>query len=383
MDIEMRLSSEANKADLQIRSEGEKFIIKLAGRLDASTTGEIWRQTQQRLDRENPKEILVDASGIEYADGSGIAFLVDLRCRQQDRKGKFKIRELRDELNQLLNLYAPPTFEKPPPEKLQSFHIPEELGRLTYTIWSDWKASVIFIGELATNLAFAVLHPRSIRWREVLLIGEKAGVNALPIVVLISFLVGLIMAFQSAIPMRQFGVEIYVANLIALSMLRELGPLMTALTLAGRTGSSFAAELGTMKVNEEIDALLTMGIHPVRFLVITRIAAAVIMTPILTVFADLVGVMAGSLVLLSMGYPLVTYVNQVLSAVSWIDFSQGLLKSIVFGLVYSSIGCLRGLQTETGPSAVGDSATRAVVGGIIMIVVVDGIFAVIFYILGI
>lgn len=182
--------------------------------------------------------------------------------------------------------------------------------------------------------------------------------------------------------MRQFGVEIYVADLVALSILRELGPLMTSLTLAGRSGSSFAAEIGTMKVNEEIDALLTMGLQPVRFLVIVRVIAAALLTPILTVFADLVGIAGGAIVLLSMGYPLITYVNQVVSAVSWVDFSQGILKSFVFGLIFSGIGCLRGLQTKTGPSAVGDSATRAVVSGIILIVIADGIFAIIFYYLG-
>src|SRR5204862_2780630 len=137
-------------------------------------------------------------------------------------------------------------------------------------------------------------HPRGVRWRDALLVAENAGVNAVPIIALICFLIGLIMAFQSAIPMRQFGADIYVADLVALSMLRELGPLMTAIILAGRSGSAFAAELGTMKVNEEIDALTTMGLDPVRFLVVTRVLAAVCITPLLTLFANIPGLLGGA-----------------------------------------------------------------------------------------
>jgi len=166
-------------------------------------------------------------------------------------------------------------------------------------------------------------------------------------------------------------------------VLRELGPLMTAIVLTGRSGSAFAAELGTMKVNEEIDALNTIGLDPVRFLVVSRVIAALAMTPLLTVFADLIGVIGGSLVLRSLGYPFVTYFNQVLSAVSYTDFLSGLVKSLVFGIMIAGIGCLRGLQTKIGATAVGESATRAVVSGIILIVIIDGIFSVIYYYLDI
>jgi phospholipid/cholesterol/gamma-HCH transport system permease protein len=240
-----------------------------------------------------------------------------------------------------------------------------------------------FTGELALALAQALRHPRSLRWAEVWLVTEKAGVNALPIVALICFLIGLIMAFQATIPMRQFGVEIYVANLTALSMLRELGPLMTALILTGRTSSAFAAELGTMKINEEIDALTTMGLAPVSFLVVTRVLAVLIVLPLLSLFANLMGLVGGATVLLSLGYPLVTYVRQVLSAVDLVDLTGGLAKTLVFALIVSGVGCLHGLNTRSGASAVGDAATRAVVTGIILIVIADGVFSVVYYYLGI
>jgi len=251
------------------------------------------------------------------------------------------------------------------------------------SLWHDLRVLVSFVGELAAALGVALRNPRRIRWRDALLVAENAGVNATPIVALISFLIGLIMAFQSAVPMRQFGAEIYVADLVALSMLRELGPLMTAIILAGRSGSAFAAELGTMKVNEEINALTTMGLDPVRFLVVTRVLAAVVMTPLLTLFANLMGLVGGAVVFLSLDFPLVTYGQQVVGAVHLGDLVGGLMKSLVFGVLVAGIGCLRGLQTATGASAVGLSTTRAVVSGIVLIVLADGLFSVIFYQLGV
>jgi len=155
------------------------------------------------------------------------------------------------------------------------------------------REMVTFVGELTVALGYALLHPRSIRRRDFGVAAETAAVNSLPIVLLIGFIIGLVMAFQAAVPMRQFGVEIFVADLVALSMLRELGPLMTAVILAGRSGSAFAAELGTMRINEEINALTTMGIDPVRFLVVVRVLAVVLLMPLLVLFADLVGLIGG------------------------------------------------------------------------------------------
>jgi phospholipid/cholesterol/gamma-HCH transport system permease protein len=209
------------------------------------------------------------------------------------------------------------------------------------------------------------------------------GVDALPIVTLISVLLGMILAFQSAVPMRRFGAEIFVADLIGISMVRELGPLMTAILLAGRTGAAFAAEIGTMHVNQEVDALTTMGLDPVRFLVTPRILAAVLMTPLLTLFAMLVGMLGGALTMQSFSVPLVTFLKEVDSAVTTTDFIAGFVKAFFFAILIAGVGCLRGLETGAGASAVGDSATRAVVSGIILLVVVDGIFAVVYFVLDI
>jgi len=377
-------SSSPTSVDLR-SEEPSPGLLKLifAGQLDASTTGTIWRRAESLLIKAKAKEAVVDASGIDYCDGAGVALLVHLRNLQNKAGGSFQIDGLRPEFTSLFEDSVPESFAEPTRERRQPRWFAVEIGEATVEVWRDIKVLVSFVGELSVALAHAALHPRSVRWRDALGVAEAVGVNALPIVALIAFLMGLIMAFQAAVPLRQFGAELFIANLVGLSMLRELGPLMTAIVVAGRSGSAFAAELGTMKVREEIDALRTMGLDPVRFLIVPRVVAAVCMTPLLTIFADLVGLMGGSVVMLSLGFPLITFFHQVQYAVSYGSLIGGLIKAFVFGILVAGIGCLRGLQAKTGATAVGESTTSAVVSGIILIAITDGIFSVIYYYLGV
>jgi phospholipid/cholesterol/gamma-HCH transport system permease protein len=361
--------------------EGNLKLI-LAGRLDSATTGGIWRRATTAVAGAKAANVVVDATGVDYCDGAGIALFVQLRQLQGRTGGNLQIDGLRPEFANLLG-DAAPAFPSERAGKRSLGGLAEEIGEATVEVWRDVQTLVSFVGELGAGLVHAAIHPRGVRWRDALRVAEAAGVNALPIVALVSFLMGLIMAFQAAIPLRQFGAQLFIANLIGLSMLRELGPLMTAIILAGRSGSAFAAELGTMKVREEIDALKTMGLDPVRFLIVTRVIAAVCMTPLLTIFADLVGLMGGSVVMLSLGFPLITYFHQVQYAVTYGSLIGGLVKSFVFGILVAGIGCLRGLQTKTGASSVGESTTSAVVSGIILIAITDGIFSVVYYYLGV
>lgn len=355
--------------------------VAIAGRLDAVTTGGIWRKTMDTLNRSSPKHVVVDASKVHYCDISGAGLFVGIAQRQRREEGTFEVLDLRKDFRQLIDLFDPEKLQVIGPV-LEKSKV-KKAGEAAYAIWLDTREMIVFLGRLCVALAGAIRRPYTVRWGDMWLTAERAGVNALPIIALVSFLVGLIMAFQSSIPMRQFGAQIYVANLVSLSMLRELGPLMMALVLAGRTGSAFAAELGTMKVSEEIDALVTMGLEPVEFLVVTRVIAAVVMAPLLTVFADLLGVLGGGVVLLSLGFSMETYYYQVLSAATYGDLLGGIVKSVAFGLIVAGVGCARGLQTRVGAAAVGESATRSVVTGIILIIVADGTFAVIYYILGV
>lgn len=357
------------------------LTLRPSGRLDSAHISTVWEAAVVAIDKlpSPPARILVDASDVVYCDVSGIAFFIDLQRRHATGQTAVEIQNLSDESRSLLSLFKAADYSTiaPPPPRARPFF--EDLGAKVRLFGRDFARLLEFTGALAGAFGRALRKPRKIRWRDALLVAERAGADAVPIVCLLGFLMGLIIAFQAAIPMSKFGAEIYVADLVAIATLRELGPLMTCIILAGRSGSAFAAEIGTMKINEEINALKTMSVDPVGFLVIPRVIAAIFITPLLTLFANIMGIVGAGIVVLSMGYPLVTYVREVLSMTTLGDLNSGLLKSVVFGLLVAAIGCLRGLQTRTGPDAVGVSATRAVVSGITLIVVTDGIFAVLFY----
>jgi phospholipid/cholesterol/gamma-HCH transport system permease protein len=356
-------------------------VLALSGRLDSATLPEVWNEARRAAAEAPTRPVIVDAAGVDYCDGAGAALFVELL--RQPREAKVEVANLKPAFAALLKQFHPEVLLHdldPEPPRRPAI---EEVGFAVTVVWRDIRAQVEFIGELTAALWFALRHPASVRWKDVWRICERVGADALPIVALISFLLGMILAFQSAVPMKRFGAEIFVADLIGLAMLRELGPLMTAILLAGRSGAAFAAEIGTMRVNQEVDALTTMGLNPVRFLVTPRVIAAVLMTPLLTLFSDIVGLLGGALTMQSFSIPYVTFLKEVDTAVSLTDFLAGFVKSFVFALLVAGIGCLRGLQTSAGASAVGDSATRAVVSGIILLVVVDGIFAVAYYLLNI
>jgi phospholipid/cholesterol/gamma-HCH transport system permease protein len=356
-------------------------VLALSGRLDATTIRRIWDDGRRAIAAAPAQRVVVDAANVDYCDGAGIALLIDLM--QQRKAGDVQVANLKPAFEALLRQFDVHELARdldPPPRRRPAV---EEIGVIAAGMGMDLRQQIVFIGEAAAALAHALLHPSTIRWKDVWRICERVGADALPIVALISFLLGVILAFQSAIPMRKFGAEIFVADLIGLAMLRELGPLMTAILLAGRSGAAFAAEIGTMTVNQEVDALTTMGLDPVRFLVTPRIIAALLMTPLLTLFADLISLLGGALTLQSFAIPFVTFVHEVEGIVDYSDFMAGFVKSFVFAILIAGIGCLRGLQTSAGASAVGDAATRAVVSGIILLVAVDGVFAVIYFVLDI
>ena len=233
-----------------------------------------------------------------------------------------------------------------------------------------------FLGECAAALGYALTHRAGVRWGEVVAVATEAGANAVPIVVLIGFLMGVIIAFEIGLVAQQFGAVIFVVNGVGVAMLRELGPLMTAIVFAGRTGAAFAAQIGTQKVNEEVNAIVTFGLDPVRFLALPRLLAAALVMPLLSVLADVVGLFGGALVMLSFDIGFVQYYHQLLDAVGAADFVIGVAKAIVFGLVIAGIGCQRGLATGAGAISVGRSTTSAVVTSIVWIVVIDGLCAV-------
>ena len=237
-----------------------------------------------------------------------------------------------------------------------------------------------FLGETTVCALDLLIHPRRFRFADAALAFQRAAFDGLPIATGIGFLLGLILAFQSASALQMFGVEVYVSDLLAIGLFRELGPLVTAIVLAGRSGSAFAAEIGTMKVDEELDALTTMGLPPVRFLVLPRVFAAMLAMPVLTIFAELAGLFGGALVLQLMNVPTVVFWRHVTSISTVFMIVFGLGKAVLFGLLIGLIGCAAGIRTKSTADGVGVAATSAVVGGIVAIAIADGLLAVICYV---
>ena len=260
----------------------------------------------------------------------------------------------------------------------------DRIGKATLA-WRDGaEDAVIFLGE--TTIAFwRLLTGRAnVRGQDFWLGVQESGANALPIIGLISLLVGMIQAFVGGSQLALFGAEIFVANLVAIAMLREMGPLMAALIMTGRTGSAYAAELGTMQVNEEIDALRGMGISPIEFLVLPRILALALMMPLLAIYANVFGVLGGAMVGVSVfGISPVTYYEQSLQFIRLQDMAVGVGKAAVFGLLVGLAGCLRGIRSGRDAASVGASTTSAVVSGIVVVIVADFLINVVAHVLGI
>jgi phospholipid/cholesterol/gamma-HCH transport system permease protein len=260
----------------------------------------------------------------------------------------------------------------------------EELGHEAISYAQGLDDFLRFLGEV--TIAFAKLAVGKARFRRVdlMIVIQDCGASAFGIVTLVTFLVGVILAFEGAVQLQQFGASIFVADLVGIAMSRDMGAMMAAIIMAGRTGAAFAAQLGSMKVTQEIDALTTMGVSPLEFLVLPRVLALFLMIPLLCVYADCLGVAGGALVSSTMLHiPLATYLRETRAAVTLTDIFGGVFKAAVYGIIIAVAGCMRGFQCGNSSSAVGDAATEAVVTGIVYVIVACGIFAVIFNVIGI
>jgi phospholipid/cholesterol/gamma-HCH transport system permease protein len=261
----------------------------------------------------------------------------------------------------------------------------ENVGDIAIGAGESVTEMLKFLGEMTITFAHLPAHEVRFRAVDLFLLVQQCGAQALPIVTLISFLVGVILAFRRRrATLKQFGAQIYVADLVGIAIVHEMGAMMTGIIMAGRTGAAFAAQLGTMKVTQEIDALATMGFSPLEFLVLPRVIALVLMMPLLCLYSDFVGVLGGATVGLGMlDLSWTTYVGETAKSVNLTDLFGGVFKSAVYGVLIALSGCLRGMQCGNSSSAVGDAATSAVVTGIVAIVGACGIFAVVFYVMGI
>jgi phospholipid/cholesterol/gamma-HCH transport system permease protein len=366
-----------------INSQGEKggeVSLSLSGRIETENLNDFLIETEVLLMEKAPKTLMVNLSKIEYLDSAGALGLLQLEDKAKAKSIPFQFVNVTDEAKRVMGLInLKDLTTKPLLSDKRSSNVIEQAGESGLKIFNDFVSIVTFLGDLITALIYSLIHPRSIRWEDLLFYMKRAGVEGLPIVGLINFLLGLIIAFMSSLQLKQFGANIYVAQLVGVAMVTELGPIMTAIIVAGRSGSAFAAEIGTMKVNEEVDALVSMGFDPTRFLAIPKVLAAMLVVPVLTLYADFFGV-AGGLVVGVFGLDLTvyTYVQETMKVISITDIVKSLIKSVVFAVLIAGIGCQRGFQVRGGAEAVGASTTSAVVAAIFLIIVMDSAFAILF-----
>ena len=327
-------------------------------------------------------EIVVDGARIEALDTAGAWVLQKLLRRLRDEGSAVQVRDLPPEFGKLLEVVGRPATaeaDTASPAARAPSSLLEGLGRRSAAACEEAVALLGFVGESAVALAGCVAHPARLRWRPILYNIRSAGFDALPIVGLLSFMLGIVVAYQGADQLRQYGASIFVADLVGLSMLREFAPLITAIIIAGRSGSAYAAQIGTMSVTEEIDAMRTLGIAPIDLLVLPKILALLIALPLLTVFADVLGVFGGMVMARAqLGVGFGEFLDRFVKAVSITAYLVGICKAPVFAAIIAVVGCFQGFRTKGGADSVGRQTTRSVVQSIFLVIVADGLFSIAF-----
>lgn len=332
---------------------------------------------------------VADAQQVDALDTAGAWLLHTWLHRFEDRGAAIALQGLRPEFLPLFTRVGKQVTAQRSATAAARLNRATDAGVLHRIGQRSWRAgeqllaSLSFVGETGLAWLSWIGHPSRIRWRAVLFNIRSAGVDALPIVAILSFLLGVVVAYQAADQLRRFGANIFVADLVGLSMLREFAPLITAIILAGRSGSAYAAQIGTMAVTEEIDAMRTIGLSPIEILVLPKLLALLITVPLLTVFADVLGV-AGGMVMaqaqLGVGYA--DFLDRFVNAISVTSYLVGVGKAPVFAAIIALVGCFQGLRTHGGADSVGRQTTRSVVQAIFLVIVADALFSVMFSVVG-
>jgi phospholipid/cholesterol/gamma-HCH transport system permease protein len=367
--------------ELTEREEGGGLLLRLQGRIALGDADGLLARMDGIVAERNPASVRLDLGGVSYMDGAGVLTLFRLEDAVRKRGLPFTLESVPEEIRRVMGLIDRESLTRSP---LHAESGPggvlERLGSASVRISKDFAALMAFLGNMVAEVIHLVRHPAEVRWEDVLFYMRRVGAEGLPIVGIISVLIGLIIAFMSSLQLKQFGANVYVASLVAVAIVRELGPIMTAILVAGRSASAFAAEIGTMRVNDEVDALVTMGFDPIRFLVVPKLIATVIVLPLLTLYADLFGILGGMIVgVAGLDLTVYTYLQASQRSVTVFFLNASLLKAVVFACIISCIGCQRGFQVRGGVEEVGAATTSAVVTSILLIVVVDSAFAVVLH----
>ncbi len=358
--------------------------IELGGRITIEDAAALWKRISATLTHvEGLQNVEVELSQIVLIDGACMALLVQFRTDLRSRRVGCEFGGGSQEVRRIVDLYGGRRKTRHTRAKRRPVSAIAQVGGATLNVVGEAKQIQDFFGRLLVSTVHVLKHPKSLNLRDVGLTIERAGADAAPIVLLINFLMGFVMAYQSAAQLKQFGASIYVADLVGVSMTRELGPLMMAIIICGRTGAAFAAELGTMKVSEEVDALRTLGFLPLPFLVIPRMLGLVLLAPILVLMADAIGIVGGALVAsLTLDITPMSFLIQLQSAVKTSDIVSGMIKGTVFCATIALISCQQGLATTGGAEGVGRRTTSAVVAILFTLILLDALFTVLLGVFG-
>jgi phospholipid/cholesterol/gamma-HCH transport system permease protein len=363
-----------------------RWEFRVEGHLAFESGRALWQALQSAVPSPPPAAVTLDLSGLEAVDGGSMALLVQTRWTLQAAGVECVFAGATGTTARLLSVYGGDVAGDGPPaagpaEAPLGFFA--GVGAWARVRLEEQRLLLDFVGRMVLALGGVLRHPSTANARAFPALLARTGADALPIVLLVMFLIGFVMGFQSAVQLEQFGADIYVADLVGLSITRELGPLMTAIIVSGRSGAAFAAELGTMSVSEEIDALRTLGIGPLRFLVFPRVLALAVALPMLTLFGDLMGLIGGLTVgVVTLDLSITAYLTQTLRVLDTWDVFQGLLKAAVFGLSIGLIACAQGLATTGGAEGVGHRTTNAVVTSLFTLILIDAAFTVTFHMAG-
>jgi phospholipid/cholesterol/gamma-HCH transport system permease protein len=357
----------------------DRAELRLSGALDVDAAAQALERLRALLARPSP-HVRLDLARLSSLDGAGASLLLRLCEELRARGSEAELTGAAGRVRDILELYATSPAGVPPRGLGRPPGVLEQVGRSSADLVKLGGQVLDFTGRTLVAALKAVREPGSVPWRDVLRVMERTGADALPIVGLISFLVGLVSAFQGAITLHEYGADIFVADGVAIGVTRELGPLMVAIVGAGRSGAAFAAELGTMRVSEEVDALRTVGLDPYRYLVLPRLLALSLMLPILTLLGDFFAIAGGFVVGVgSLDLTFGTWARQTHNALTLWHVGSGLLKSVAFGAAIALVACQWGLSTRGGAEGVGRSTTSAVVSSLFFLVVIDAAFTVLFH----
>lgn len=365
------------------QSSGGSLVIRLAGPWLLEGGLPSIEGVERRVEARRPSRIAFDTTDLGPWDTGILTFVVAVSALGRCRSVDVDVTGLPEGLQRLLALAEAVPVKKDAASRARRGQLVELLGEKAIETHSLFLDDLDFLGRLVTALGRLVRGRARFRGSELAVLIQQTGFDALPIVTLVTFLLGLILAFVGAVQLQTFGATIYVADLVGVAMVRDMGALITGIIMAGRSGAAFAAQIGSMKVTQETDALTTMAISPIEFLVVPRVLALSLMMPLLTVYGDAMGILGGGFVGLTMlGLSPLEYYQQTIAALSLGDLAGGIFKGTVYGVLIAIAGCLRGMQAGKSSSAVGEAATSAVVTGIVLIIVACGVFAYVFYVVG-